>query len=292
LAFVLLDLDRWTPRTSRGSARSTRLSGRIMEVNGSKGRSKDLLMLSRSQVSRVRALHRRKGREESGEFLVEGIRQAEDLIASSVVPRLALVSPSLEDSERGRVLATRVRAATATVEVTDAELAQLATTETTQGIVVVAETPRAVLGSVPLHERSLIIVLDAVQDPGNFGTIARSADAFGASMIVTLPGTVDPWNPKAVRSAAGASLRIPVVESTLTELLAHLHERGATLYGAEVGGESVEQATPDGIARQVRLDLSKSYCGLSLRCVVAHPGRAFRRRRHCQTRRRCPWSQS
>jgi TrmH family RNA methyltransferase len=216
-------------------------------------------MLSRSQLGRVRALHRRKGREESGEFLVEGIRQVEDLIASPVVPRLALISPSLEDNPRGRELAVRVRAATVTVEATNSELAQLATTETTQGIVVVAAIPRAVLDAVPLDARSLIIVLDAVQDPGNFGTIARSADAFGAAMIVTLPGTVDPWNPKAVRSAAGASLRIPVVESTLDDLLVHLRAHGAMLYGADADGTSIEHAVHDGV---VALALGNEGAGL------------------------------
>ena len=217
-------------------------------------------MLSRSQAGRVRALHRRKGREEAGEFLVEGIRQVEDLIASPVVPRLALISPSLEDSPRGRELAARVRAATAAVEVTDSELAQLATTETTQGIVVVAAIPRATLDSVPLDAHALVIVLDAVQDPGNFGTIARSADAFGAAMLITLPGTVDPWNPKAVRSAAGASLRIPVVESTLADVLAHLRAHGAMLYGADAGGTSIEQTAHAGV---VALALGNEGAGLS-----------------------------
>jgi RNA methyltransferase, TrmH family len=203
-------------------------------------------MLSRAQAARVRALHRRKGREESGEFLVEGVRQVEDLVASPVVPRLALISPSLEDTSRGRDLAARVRALTVTVDVTEAELAQLATTETTQGIVAVATIPRIRLDDVILEDSSMVIVLDAVQDPGNFGTIIRSADAFGAAMVVTLPGTVDPWNPKAVRSAAGSSLRIPIVEATLDALTAYLRAHGATLLGADMSGIGVAEAARSG----------------------------------------------
>ena len=216
-------------------------------------------MLSRAQIARVRALHRRKGREESGEFLVEGMRQAEDLLASRVVPRLALISPSLEDTARGRNLAARVRETTAAVDVSDTELGRLATTETTQGIVLVASIPRVTLGEVPLHERALVVVLDAVQDPGNFGTIVRSADAFGAALIVALPGTVDPWNPKAVRSAAGASLRIPIVETTIDAVLEHLRAHGALLLGADMAGESVEQVRHDG---PVALALGNEGAGL------------------------------
>jgi TrmH family RNA methyltransferase len=217
-------------------------------------------MLSRSQSARVRALQRRKGREESGEFLVEGIRLAEDLIASPVVPRLALISPSLEDTPRGRDLATRVRALTPAIDVTDAELAQLATTETTQGIVIIGSIPRVSLEEVALDGRSLIIVLDAVQDPGNFGTVARSADAFGAALIAALPGTVDPWNPKAVRAAAGSSLRIPIVDTTLEALLSRLRARGGTLLGADARGVSVEQEVYDG---PVALALGNEGAGLS-----------------------------
>ncbi|HEX2167895.1 MAG TPA: RNA methyltransferase [Longimicrobiales bacterium] len=217
-------------------------------------------MLSRAQASRLRALHRRKGREESGEFLVEGIRQVEDLIASPVVPRLALLSPSLEDTPRGQALLARLREAVATVEVTESELAQLATTETTQGVLVVASIPRLALDDVAVDDRSLIIVLDAVQDPGNFGTIVRSADAFGAATIVALPGTVDPWNPKAVRSAAGSSLRIPIIETQLDPLLMHLRHHAVRLLGADMNGMAVEEAVRAG---PVALALGNEGAGLS-----------------------------
>ena len=211
-------------------------------------------------MKRLRALHRRKGREEAGEFLVEGVRQVEDLLGSPVVPRLVVISPSLEDTPRGRELAARVREATETAEVGDAELAQLATTDTPQGILAIAAIPRVALSDIDLGERSLVIVLDAVQDPGNFGTIVRSADAFGAALIAALPGTVDPWNPKAVRSSAGSSLRVPIVETDLDPLLVHLRSQGATLLGADMHGEDVERSVRTG---SVALALGNEGAGLS-----------------------------
>jgi TrmH family RNA methyltransferase len=209
----------------------------------------------------VLALHRRKGREEAGEFLVEGVRGCEDLVAPGVVPRLALISPSPEDSARGRALAARVRALATVVDVTDGELARVADTETPQGIAMIAAIPRVELAGAAVTSAGLVIVLDAVQDPGNFGTIVRSADAFGAELIVTLPGTVDPWNPKAVRSAAGSSLRLPIAAADLPSLRSWLTERGGVLLGADAAGDRVD-AAPVGDG-PVALALGNEGAGLS-----------------------------
>jgi TrmH family RNA methyltransferase len=216
-------------------------------------------MLSRSQSSRIRGLHRRKGREEGGEFLIEGVRLVEDLLNSSIVPRLVIVSPSLEDTPRGRDLARRVRDQAMTVEVTETELAHLATTETTQGVLAVAAIPSRTLAE-PLRTGSFVVVLDAVQDPGNFGTIVRSADAFGAAFVASLPGTVDPWNPKAVRSAAGSSLRVPIVATSLADLTAHLQVHDCVLFGADMSGISAEDVVRGGT---VALALGNEGAGLS-----------------------------
>ena len=71
-----------------------------------------------------------------------------------------------------------------------------------------------------------MIVLAGLQDPGNLGTILRSAEAFGATGIVSLPGTVSPWNPKAVRASAGSVLRVPFVSAEPAEAIARLRASG------------------------------------------------------------------
>jgi RNA methyltransferase, TrmH family len=88
-----------------------------------------------------------------------------------------------------------------------------------------------------------VLVLDGVQDPGNLGTLARSAAAFGCDALVCLPGTVDPWNPKAVRASAGALFRRPVVQPTLSELWEWLDRHGYLLVGADAGGGTVTEAS-------------------------------------------------
>ena len=196
------------------------------------------LPLSRSRAKRLRALHQRRHREESGLFLAEGVRLVEDLVASSLGIDSAVVAPSLEDTARGRALLDRLRSRTRVETATEAELRELAETETPQGVVAVGCIPRHALPD-RLPDRALVLVLDAVQDPGNFGTLVRGADAFGAAAVVTLPGTVDPWNGKAVRSAAGSCFRVPVIAGSLSDLRAWAQALGVPLWGADAGGEDV-----------------------------------------------------
>jgi RNA methyltransferase, TrmH family len=212
----------------------------------SKHRSKGRHVLSRGEIKRLHALAHRKGRHESGRFLVEGVRVVEDLLASRVVPRTAFLAPSIEDTDRGAALARALRERVATVDVTEGELATIAGTDTPQGVVVTADVPRHTLDVIAQAGPVRGIALDGVQDPGNFGTIVRIADAFAAAFVAVLPGTVDPWNPKAVRSAAGSSLRVPIVETQLDSLLAHMRRARCVVLGADTHGRPVnELGTPD-----------------------------------------------
>jgi RNA methyltransferase, TrmH family len=217
-------------------------------------------MLSRADARRLHALKQRGERQKSGLFLAEGVRLVEELLDSAIVPRLAVTSTSLEDTPRGAALAAALRGRVRTETTTESELARLAGTDTPQGVVVAAEIPRRDLASVTPGERSLVVLLDAVQDPGNFGTIVRSAEAFGAGLVCALPGTVDPWNPKAVRSAAGASLRVPLVEADLEPAMAYLRAAGFRVLGAAADGMPVEALPP--IARTA-LVLGNEGAGLS-----------------------------
>jgi len=197
-------------------------------------------MLSKAELKRLQSLARAKGRAETGLFLAEGVRLVEEVLASDIVLHQALITTSLEDTPRGKLLAERLRSSGLAVEVSVGELNSIAATESPQGVIAVARIPSRTLASIELENRSVLVVLDAVQDPGNFGTIVRAADAFGAAAVIALPGTVDPWNPKAVRSAAGSSLRVPIVESALELLVEYCELHEITLFGADGNGRRVE----------------------------------------------------
>lgn len=204
-------------------------------------------MLTRRDERLLRSLRQRKARESEGLFLVEGIRAVEDLAASPLPVRLAVAASSLGDTPRGQALMDALEGARVTVHlVADRALAALADTETPQGILAVAPIPRAGLDALRLgeHDPAVVLVLDAVQDPGNLGTLARTAEALGAVGLVALPGTVDPWNPKSVRAAMGSTFRLPVVEADWDELAPWLQANAVTTLAAVVGGEPLGEPRP------------------------------------------------
>lgn len=121
------------------------------------------------------------------------------------------------------------------VEVASHVLAAVSEVETPQGVVAVVR--RRALPLEPLLQRPelLLLVVDRVQDPGNLGTMIRTADAAGASAVVVLPGTADPYNPKAVRASMGSLFHLPVVEWSLERLRALLR-RGVRLLATDPAG--------------------------------------------------------
>ena len=183
----------------------------------------------------MRALTQRKNREAQGRFLAEGVRVVEDLLASRLSIRLVLATSTLEDNPRGQVLLTEVGRRRVPLRFAeDAELAEFAGTDTPQGVIAVVDQPQVDLEA--LQDPEVVLILDAVQDPGNFGTLVRTAEALGAGGVISLPGTVDAWNPKAVRAAAGSSFRIPVIAAKWDVLAPWLRGRGYQVLVAAADG--------------------------------------------------------
>jgi TrmH family RNA methyltransferase len=190
----------------------------------------------------IRDLRRRKGRERRGLALAEGIRLVEEALAVGLPVRGAVVSPALEGTPRGKSLKTALAGrGIPLVEVDVAELDQLSDTEQPQGIVAVIEPRQWSLDQVPAGPGSVVLVLDAVQDPGNVGTMLRTAHALGVAGVVALKGTAELANPKVLRGSMGALFRLPAVATTAEELLAWIAEHGLELWAAAADGEPLRR---------------------------------------------------
>ena len=161
----------------------------------------------------------RKYRRETGEFLCEGPKMwAEAMERGWVISTLMTSEETILRQYEG----TPARSVLVSSEL----LSYAADTETPQKMIFTCHLPD---GEDALPGERLL-VLDGVQDPGNVGTIWRTADAFGADGLVLLPGCADPWSPKVVRSTMGACFRLPVLCCTLDELLPMLAQQQIPLY--------------------------------------------------------------
>ena len=213
----------------------------------------------------IRDLRLRRGRERRGLALAEGVRLIEEALAAGIGFRGAAVAPALEGTTRGKALkAALERAGVALTPVTDRELVELADTEHPQGVVAVIEPRTWSLGDVPVGQDAVILVLDGVQDPGNVGTIIRTAFALGGAGVVALKGTAELHNPKVVRGSIGALFRLPAVSVSEAELVPWVAERRLDLWVADARGEPVPPPSGAAAARRpIALALGSEGAGVS-----------------------------
>ena len=192
----------------------------------------------------ARDLRRRKARERNGLFVVEGVRAVEELARAPLAITGALASTELVATPRGAALRESLAArGVEIVTVTVAEFGSAAETDSPQGILAIATTPTRTLDDFTTTDPARILVLDAVQDPGNVGTIVRTAAGLGATATVALPGTVDLWNAKVVRSAMGAHFLHPALHCTWDELRLFLERSSLPLWGADARGAPASRAS-------------------------------------------------
>ena len=161
----------------------------------------------------VRALQsQRKAREKEQSFVIEGVRLVEDAIRAEAPVKLVLHTDDLD--ARGRAALNQLARLGAQVEaVSPKVMAAASDTQTPQGLLAVVAFPTFVI-----RHWSFALVLDRLSDPGNLGTLLRTADAAGAEAVFLAPGTVDAHNPKVVRAATGAHFHLPITERTWDEL--------------------------------------------------------------------------
>jgi len=226
-------------------------------------------------IKLARSLHRRKSRERERAVLVEGLRSIEAALSSGATPRAFLIDAA-HSSELPASLIERY-AQRARVLLVEHELFLSATlTEHPQPVAAIVSMP-----DLPaVRDATLVLAVDGVRDPGNLGTMIRSAAAAGADAVVLLPGTADPFNPKAIRSTAGALFQIPIlrvgsIEFAVDRLFAQQPSVLVADANAERSYDEVDWNTPTvivvgGEAFGVSEE-SRTYAGMSV-MIPIQPG--------------------
>ncbi|KGN34544.1 RNA methyltransferase [Knoellia sinensis KCTC 19936] len=192
------------------------------------------------RVKSVRSLSRRSVRERTGRFLVDGPQGVREAIryAAERVDDIYVTSAAAD--RHHDLVAQAAEAGIHVHETDDAVLAAMADTESPQGLLAVVSTQPHTLEDVLASGPRLLVLLSAVRDPGNAGTVIRGADAFGADAVLVTDGSVDVLAPKVVRSTVGSIFHLPVVtglevEATLTAL----EEHGIRTFAADGVGSTL-----------------------------------------------------
>lgn len=186
--------------------------------------------MTKNDVKELQSLKQSKGRNERGIFAVEGNKLVEELMNSQF--RVNNVFATEQWVEKNPVLAKRI---TDYEIITPKQMEQVSNFVTPPGIFATAMMPKYKIEPKDT-ENQLILLLDGINDPGNLGTIIRTADWFGIKNIVISEDTCDPWQPKVIQSTMGSILRTQIVE---TDVVKFLKEVKTPVFGALMQGKNV-----------------------------------------------------
>ncbi|MED1748283.1 MULTISPECIES: TrmH family RNA methyltransferase [Bacillus] len=172
-----------------------------------------------ASIKQWKKLHTKKERTKTGLFLVEGKHLVEEALKSGIVKELMVTSPDMLRSD--------IKPDIELYELSEEAFSAMTETETPQHIAAICTLP---VFEEKKYER--ILLLDAVQDPGNLGTLIRTADAAGLDAVILGEGTVDAFNGKTLRSAQGSHFHLPILKQTLQQAIPAFKEQGIPVYGS------------------------------------------------------------
>ncbi len=181
-----------------------------------------------SRVKELRASFSRGGRTDGGRVGIEG----EHLLAEAVRSGIEIATVFIRSGEEAILERIGLDGEIDILELPAEIFSSAVTTESPQGIAALVTPKIFSLDDMLCGESPLIVIAAGLQDPGNLGTLIRSAEAFGASGVITLPGTASPWNAKALRASSGSAFRLPVVAATEDEVFLRLRAAGIQAFAA------------------------------------------------------------
>lgn len=203
------------------------------------GHMKQITSSENRIVKQIKKLKTKKGREQQGCYMIEGPNLIREAVASHAQILFVLFCDDVDAwTDELRDLCNEAEKLTDVYGVPRQLFQSIGDTVTSQNVLAVVSMKKYDRDFLARKDVGRLVVLDRLQDPGNVGTIIRTADAAGFDAVVTLKGTVDIFSPKTVRSAAGAIFRIPVVhEENIEDLIELLHHKGMKIVAADAAGE-------------------------------------------------------
>ena len=176
-----------------------------------------------SLLKEIRKAFRSGEPTDDGYCAIESVKTIEEAIRSGLRLRAVVFSKSAQN--RAERLMPQISSHAEAVVVPDDVFESLAATDSPQGVAALVRIPRHDVETVLQIEGALLVVAAGLQDPGNLGTVVRSAEAFGAAAVLVTEGTVSGWNAKVIRASAGSMFRLPVVKATGADLVRALKAR-------------------------------------------------------------------
>ncbi len=225
------------------------------------------MRLSKNELKFLRSLTQKKVRQTNQKFILEGWRALKELLNSPFEADLVAVLPSyMADSDYSGLLDQVRQRKIPLKEITEKELRQISETVHSQRVVAVVRQRSAQLTPALINSARIIVAVDTIADPGNLGTILRTADWFGADLVLLGKGTVELYNDKVIRSTVGSLFHVPVAEGVdLAAALSDLKGQGFLIAALSADGKTdlgrmdwgkrnviVLGAEAQGISKQVR----------------------------------------
>jgi RNA methyltransferase, TrmH family len=191
--------------------------------------------LRNPRIQRAVKLRERKGRDEQGRIVIDGVREIERALGRLPFDEV-FVCERLCQSAAARRLLARLASSATPIPVTPEVFAKLAYGERQEGLLVTAPTPASSLAELTLPACPLVAVLAGVEKPGNVGAVLRSADGAGLAALIVADGGTDLYNPNAIRASLGTIFTVPVCSASAAETLAWLRAQRVPLFAARVDG--------------------------------------------------------
>lgn len=187
----------------------------------------DITSVNNNLIKEIKKLYKKRDRIKMGLFIVEGIKMIQEVLDNDYYLEHILYSEKLLSVKNGKDLYETLEGMEISKKVTAEVFNEISDTENPQGVIGISKLKLNDIKSINIEKSSKLIYLDGLQDPGNMGTIIRTADAFNMDGVIIKSGTVDPYNPKVVRSSMGSIFRVPIYYSnSLNEDIDYLKQEG------------------------------------------------------------------